>query len=60
MSWGHARSTDLVHWEELPVAIQEDPAYMIFSGSIVVVVTSVFPTLVSVYAPGCVFAFFAR
>jgi fructan beta-fructosidase len=36
MSWGHARSTDLLHWQELPVAIPEDPAYMIFSGSIVV------------------------
>jgi fructan beta-fructosidase len=36
MSWGHARSRDLVQWEELPVAIAEDPAYMIFSGSIVV------------------------
>jgi len=36
MSWGHAISTDLVHWEEQPVAIPEDDEYMIFSGSAVV------------------------
>lgn len=35
MSWGHAVSTDLLHWEELPVAIPEGDA-MIFSGSAIV------------------------
>jgi fructan beta-fructosidase len=36
MSWGHAVSTDLVHWEELAVAIPEDARHMIYSGSVVV------------------------
>lgn len=36
MSWGHAVSTDLVHWKHLPVAIPEQKDYMIFSGSCVV------------------------
>ena len=36
MSWGHAVSTDLVHWTELPVAIPEDERASIFSGSVVV------------------------
>jgi fructan beta-fructosidase len=36
MSWGHAVSKDLLHWEELPVAIPEKNNVMIFTGSIVV------------------------
>ncbi len=36
MSWGHAVSRDLVHWEELPVALPEEDGVMIFSGSAVV------------------------
>ena len=36
MSWGHAISRDLVHWEHLPVAIPEQNGVMIFSGSAVV------------------------
>jgi fructan beta-fructosidase len=37
MSWGHAVSIDMVHWQNLPVALHEDPGhYMVYSGSAVV------------------------
>ena len=36
MSWGHAVSKDLVHWQHLPLAIPEEKDTMIFSGSCVV------------------------
>ena len=36
MSWGHAVSRDLVHWQHLPVALREENGIMIFSGSEVV------------------------
>ena len=36
MSWGHATSTDLINWQELPVAISYTPTHAIFSGSAVV------------------------
>lgn len=36
MSWGHAVSTDLVHWTHLPLALAEENGVMIFSGSAVV------------------------
>jgi len=32
MSWGHAISTDLVHWKNLPIAMLEYGDVMIFSG----------------------------
>ncbi len=35
MSWGHASSTDLVRWEEHPVAIRYTEEHEIFSGSVV-------------------------
>ena len=35
MSWGHAKSPDLVHWKRLPVAIAEENGIAIFSGSTV-------------------------
>ena len=35
-SWGHAISTDLVNWEEKPVAIPVQNGIMAFSGSVVV------------------------
>jgi sucrose-6-phosphate hydrolase SacC (GH32 family) len=36
MSWGHATSSDLIHWQELPVAISYTETHGIFSGSVVV------------------------
>lgn len=36
MSWGHAISRDLIHWEELPVVMVPDSLGAIFSGTTVI------------------------
>lgn len=36
MSWGHAVSPDMLHWQHLPLALSEEDGVMIFSGSAVV------------------------
>jgi fructan beta-fructosidase len=57
MSWGHAMSTDLVHWQNLPVAIKQYGDVMIFSGSNIVDVnnTSGFCKYPDI---GCLLAFY--
>ena len=36
MHWGHAISSDMVHWEHLPIALYPDDHGYIFSGSVVI------------------------
>lgn len=56
MSWGHAVSRDLFHWEHLPIALHEGSGTMAFSGCAVVdrddssgLGTASEPALVAIY-----------
>jgi len=55
MSWGHAVSKDLVYWENLPVAIWEEPEYQIYSGSVIIDVNN---TSGLCEKKGCMLAFY--
>jgi len=48
MSWGHATSTDLIHWTEQPVALTRDALGAIFSGSCVVIAPPTAPAGASI------------
>ncbi|HEX4810640.1 MAG TPA: glycoside hydrolase family 32 protein [Bryobacteraceae bacterium] len=56
MTWGHAVSRDMVHWDQLPPAIREEDGIMIFTGSTVVdehnssgLCTNRMPCLIAIY-----------
>ena len=56
MHWGHASSTDMLHWENKPIALYPDENGLIFSGSAVIdhnntsgLGTSDTPALVAVF-----------
>ena len=53
MHWGHATSTDLIHWKHQPVALERDADGHIFSGSVVVDTENT-----AGYGPGTVVAFY--
>lgn len=55
MHWGHAKSTDLIHWENMPVALKPYEKGDIFSGCCVVDannvtgIQSTVPALIAIY-----------
>ena len=54
MVWGHTRSKDLVHWEELPVALQADMPYDkhgVWSGTAIVKDDILYLFYAGVYQP---------
>jgi len=60
ISWGHASSSDLVHWKQVSLAIPEEKGVMIFSGSTVEDIdnTSGLCGKSSEKTPGCLIAIY--